>query len=489
MSTYGMSRIGTMISRNSRGVGKSCRSQWLMRSASTAADHLWPTAHRRVELHGSGPRIDAIVRIARNRLPTTVGAVPQRRFHATRLATAAHSGDAAAAGSIASAGSGVSSGGGGVASGGSSIASSTASGGSGSSGSGIVVSGVEVPDLGGALPSADDVAKYPLWFLDTEGPTYAAIMRMNEHTSEAITAVHEATGLPWWATIIACSLAVRISMVPLGVYSLRNTSRFADAQSDVASLTRAYAHASRSLGAAATTGEKLRTLRLYVSGVRAALRKANCYPWRSFAVPLLQFPPLFAIILGARHLVLMGDETLESGGFGWATDLTVPDELWVLPMMAVSLSYVALEVAFGLPKAKNHVVTANLLGSNQLVQRVKSGIQMWVMITLPFVVNLPAGVFLGWMTAASWSICYMSAIRHPTVYGMLTGRTPPSAREGEREQLYSVTPTEAQEAAPATGEGSELDEGAEASGMDASSAETTSAGEGERRRAKPDSVV
>jgi hypothetical protein len=69
-----------------------------------------------------------------------------------------------------------------------------------------------------------------------------------------------------------------------------------------------------SQGPAASPSEKFQVMRIYVNGVHAALKKQRCYPWRTFGTPILMTPFFFASVMGARHLVLTGDESFESGG-------------------------------------------------------------------------------------------------------------------------------------------------------------------------------
>jgi hypothetical protein len=66
-------------------------------------------------------------------------------------------------------------------------------------------------------------------------------------------------------------------------------------------------------GPAASSFEKLSLMKIYMGGAHAALRKHHCYPWRTFATPFMMTPLFFASVLGARHLVMMGDETFETG--------------------------------------------------------------------------------------------------------------------------------------------------------------------------------
>jgi hypothetical protein len=43
------------------------------------------------------------------------------------------------------------------------------------------------------------------------------------------------------------------------------------------------------------------------------MKKHKCYPWRTFATPFMMTPLFFASVLGARHLVMLGDESFETG--------------------------------------------------------------------------------------------------------------------------------------------------------------------------------
>ena len=89
----------------------------------------------------------------------------------------------------------------------------------------------------GSGAAIDEGVSYPLWFLDPEGSVYQTIMAANDATATALTAVHDTLGLPWWGTIVAATLLIRVAMLPLNVYAVRNTSRCAPPHD-----SRAHAH-------------------------------------------------------------------------------------------------------------------------------------------------------------------------------------------------------------------------------------------------------
>jgi hypothetical protein len=238
------------------------------------------------------------------------------------------------------------------------------------------------PGLGGWSPSPDGIASlnpdqpYPIWFFDPEGPWYAGALSVARVFAGMLEDLHTVTGMPWWATVVASSLLVRVVYFPVNCYSLRNSARFFDAKDDIQALQQSHRAAVTALvgacprcppswrcsgsmlpccsvllppppppaslllccctflacphrlkclrllalqGPAATTFEKFSLMRVYMGGAHAALRKHNCYPWRTFATPLMMMPLFFASVSGARHLVMMGDESFESGSWPlWA---------------------------------------------------------------------------------------------------------------------------------------------------------------------------
>ena len=334
-------------------------------------------------------------------------------------------------------------------------------------GSAADVAGSSVDEAGGLVDSVSSSAaldtgvSYPLWFLSQDGATYQAIMKMNDFTAGLLTHAHDMLGLPWWGTIVAATLAIRIVMLPLNVYAVRNTARcvswwfmprvcqckprslcvyidrIVDASVEREQLRKAYQAAVSRLGLTAPPMDKFRLMRIYASGLnvrasgllgllfvahletshhQAALKKHNCYPWRSFAAPAVQIPLLMSAMLGARHLVMLGDESFETGGALWFTDLTVSDPTYVLPAVAMASTYLSLEVRnhtvcgwcmvwqcrhlcaspvfqllFLMPKPKRDVVTtASLLRSQGILPKFKSAFQMVLLGALPFTIALPS---------------------------------------------------------------------------------------------------
>jgi hypothetical protein len=61
--------------------------------------------------------------------------------------------------------------------------------------------------------------------------------------------------------------------------------------------------------------------------------------------PIVQFPITIGLFLGIKKLCDFPLEQLKVGGYGWITDLTVPDPMYVLPLAMVVLINAQLSVS------------------------------------------------------------------------------------------------------------------------------------------------
>lgn len=304
-------------------------------------------------------------------------------------------------------------------------------------------------------PSGDH--PYPLWWLDPEGPLYSYMIKVAQNSASIIQTLHDSLQMPWWATIVASGALLRLALLPLNVYSLRNVANSADARQDISLIREAFTRAFRMQKAAAevsgtpvSASAQVNLLMNLQRGIRSSLHKANCYPWRSLIIPFVQVPFVIAGVLGARHSVLLGNESFEQEGALWFQDLTVSDPYYALPIMSLGLAYASLEVIFGrsrkgvgsirenanitdsaVPhvsqgedkKAIQPVGAASLLGNASHL--FKNTMQTALIFSLPFMCELPTGLYLLMSANSLWTIFYLKTVRTPSVYRAITGRDPP----------------------------------------------------------------
>jgi membrane protein insertase Oxa1/YidC/SpoIIIJ len=277
---------------------------------------------------------------------------------------------------------------------------------------------------------------YPIYWLDPAGPTYKLAHAVAKASADVLSAVHDATGLPWWATVVGFALAVRTLTLPVNLASLRNSSRLADAKEDLTSISRAYHGATARLNALqAPASDRLRAARTALQAMCHAFSGAKFKPWAVLLAPLTSIPILLGGSLGARHSVLMGDASWEQEGMLWFRDLTVTDPYFVMPMLALASSYAALDVAFGRRKPTGRTSgVAHMLGF-RVGNTIKEGIQLLMIASVPWTVHVPAGMFLLLTVNSLFTIAYVKLVRDPSVYRRLTGRDAPQQRMSAAVQL------------------------------------------------------
>jgi YidC/Oxa1 family membrane protein insertase len=215
-------------------------------------------------------------------------------------------------------------------------------------------------------------------------------------------AVHDATGLPWYLTIVLSTLAVRGAFLPLIAHQLKAGGRYATAAKPEADkLWRLYAEA-RDRSAKANDALGLaRATALYWGGLRAVLAKHDCRPLSLFGGSLVQLPVFLTFVVSMRHMIRDGGlrADLAHGGALWFEDLTLPDETLALPLVAIGLTYANLEMSLG--KAPPGTVFHWLKDTGQVL----------LIAAMPLTTALPQGVFLYWVTNAAFSAVQTRAVR------------------------------------------------------------------------------
>ena len=147
--------------------------------------------------------------------------------------------------------------------------------------------------------------------------------------------LHDSAGLPWWGAIVACTLTVRMALLPI---ALRGTQQQAALQGLRADLQPLQARIQASGGTDAAAVEELRAL----------YARHGVSPFNVMLLPLAQLPIFMSFFLGLRRLA-DSFPTAHEGGMYWFVDLGARDESFYLPI-ASGLTALAL-VRLSIPGA------------------------------------------------------------------------------------------------------------------------------------------
>ena len=148
--------------------------------------------------------------------------------------------------------------------------------------------------------------------------------------------LHQA-GLPWWGSIVVCTVALRMLMFPLAVKMQANAARMNNIRPEADKLTakaREHKQAGNDLLAAQVSIE---LMQLY--------RKHNCHPLKMVIMPLVQLPVFVSFFIALRRMAYAPVESMKVGGLWWFTDLTIPDPFFILPVLGAVSFMAILEVS------------------------------------------------------------------------------------------------------------------------------------------------
>ena len=128
-----------------------------------------------------------------------------------------------------------------------------------------------------------------------------------------------------------------------------------------------------------------------------------------FGGSLIQLPAFLTFVVSMRHMIRDSElrSELSHGGVLWFQDLTVPDETLALPMMAIGLTYMNLQMSLG--KAPEGTI----------IHWLKDTGQVLLIAGMPLTTALPQGIFLYWITSAAFSAAQTQAVRSDGVRAAL----------------------------------------------------------------------
>ncbi|OQR66620.1 mitochondrial inner membrane protein OXA1L-like [Tropilaelaps mercedesae] len=212
----------------------------------------------------------------------------------------------------------------------------------------------------------------------------------------ALNELHQA-GLPWWASIAISTLAIRLLMFPLVIKCRRNALRLNNYMPEVMALQLRMTEAR-------IAGNYIE-IEKAANDLMAFYKEKDVSPLKGFIPAFLQasapfFISFFFALKGMANLPM---ESMKVGGLSWFTDLTVPDPLYILPLLTSVTVFAALEVG-----AETGVKT------NQM-NRLRMVLRVIPFAMFPLTMSFPAAVLCYWATSNTFTLCQVAFLNIPAV--------------------------------------------------------------------------
>lgn len=216
-----------------------------------------------------------------------------------------------------------------------------------------------------------------------------------------LSTAHEG-GLPWVPAIALTTVAMRSMTLPLAIMQIKNTYRLSQARPEIEALLE-HLKEEQARGNQNATAE-------YQGRVQAVWSKYGANPLKSLAGIFVQMPIFIGFFSALRAFAAHKVPSLTEGGALWFTDLTLPDPYYIMPVLA-GLSMLAT-VELG--------ALDGMQGQPESTQKRTKMVMRFVSLAIvPFTMNMPAGVFVYWVTSNIFSLIQTSALKNKTLKTVL----------------------------------------------------------------------
>ncbi|CAH1122924.1 unnamed protein product [Ceutorhynchus assimilis] len=208
--------------------------------------------------------------------------------------------------------------------------------------------------------------------------------------------LHATVGLEWWATIVLSTLIIRICLFPLVILAQRNAAKMNNIMPQMQLLQMKITEARQ-------TGDSMGAAR-YSQELMVFMREKGVNPFKNMLVPLAQAPIFLSFFMGLRQMANVPVDSLRTGGVFWFTDLTLPDQFYLMPVITSLTLWATIEVGAdaGRLSAQNAVI-------------LKYFLRAMPIIIIPFTMNFPGAILCYWVSSNFVSLIQVSFLRIPKV--------------------------------------------------------------------------
>ncbi|ORY78992.1 60Kd inner membrane protein-domain-containing protein [Protomyces lactucae-debilis] len=213
--------------------------------------------------------------------------------------------------------------------------------------------------------------------------------------------VHVSTGFAWVASIAAATLMIRISLFPLLLRSIRNTSKLAlinpQVKEEMAKLTKATKE-----------GDKMEAARAQMT-VQNLFKEHGVNPLMAIIPVFVQMPVFIFFYMALNKMVALPVPGMEVGGLFWFQDLTAADPTHILPVATAALTLINFEIGAEVGSSQGTQM-------NPIIKTLFRGMMMLMPL---FTWNFPAAIFGYWFTNSVFSLCQGFAFRNEGIRSKL----------------------------------------------------------------------
>ncbi|XP_030380261.1 cytochrome c oxidase assembly protein COX18, mitochondrial [Scaptodrosophila lebanonensis] len=240
------------------------------------------------------------------------------------------------------------------------------------------------------------------------------------YMQDAVTQIHDYSGLPWWASIVLSTFIFRSAVtLPLTIYQHKITARLEKITMEMPAIVEELKREAAIAKQKFKWSEK-HTQIIFRRSIKKQWQKLivrdNCHPMKTIIVLWGQMPLWIFQSVALRNLVYMlPDPTtlkaqiiateLTIGGFGWIPNLTVVDSSYILPV-ALGLINLGIIELQSMSRARK---PTRLQNNATNVFRVLS------IVMVPVACTVPSALCVYWVASSSFGLAQNLLLLSPEV--------------------------------------------------------------------------
>ncbi|XP_072896803.1 cytochrome c oxidase assembly protein COX18, mitochondrial [Hemitrygon akajei] len=272
------------------------------------------------------------------------------------------------------------------------------------------VTHVRMLSLASCLPATPVSAPRPSWYESISDSVPVHLME------NLLTNVQQSTGLPWWASIICTTVALRATVTfPLAIYQTYIIAKVENLQPEIAELAKRLRYEVSVRAKQVGWSESVARFRFRKNLKRIISElyvRDNCHPFKASLLVWVQLPLWICISFALRNLSLAssdpsavsGAQDLSVGGTLWFPDLTLPDSTWIMPISLGLINLLIVEI-FALRKIE----------LSKFQKYVTYMIRGFSVLMVPIAAAVPSSMALYWLTSSCVGLGQNLLLRAPSV--------------------------------------------------------------------------
>ncbi|XP_076670372.1 OXA1L mitochondrial inner membrane protein isoform X2 [Andrena cerasifolii] len=203
--------------------------------------------------------------------------------------------------------------------------------------------------------------------------------------------LHIGCDMPWWSTIVAGTVCVRLLIFPLVIIAQRNAANMTNNMPEMQKIQ-------VKMTAARQCGNEIEAA-ICAQDLMKFMKEKELNPMKSLIVATAQVPIFISFFVALKQMANVPVESLRTGGLWWFTDLTIPDPYYILPIITSLTMYTTIEMA---------MLTSGSMGNLGLGKYVFKAIPV---IMLPFILNFPGVILCYWVSTNFISLLQVGVLK------------------------------------------------------------------------------